>query len=207
MSQQINLYDPQLRGKKAQFTLPQLVQAMAGVWLLCALYYGYANHQLGQLTRQAEEIAQRQATEQAKLAQLEAGSPVALSPEQLAAELANLQAQVDAQQKIMDTLEGGEMGNTHGYSAYMQAFARQSIDGLWLTGFEIVGDAASMTLTGGTLQPDRVPTYIRRLGLEPVMRGKTFAALKMEQGKAAETGKPARHVEFTLQSVLGGGEP
>lgn len=207
MSQQINLFDPQLRPKKARFTLAQLMQTMVAVLVLAAIYYGYAAYQLGELTRRADEMAARQATEQAKLARVSAEMPALQSPEQLEAELNNLQAQVDAQQQIMDTLEGGEMGNTAGYSAYMRAFARQSVSGVWLTGFEIVGDGVELSLNGGALKPELVPAYIRKLGQESVMRGKTFAALKMEQGKTADARQTARHVDFVLQSVPGGNAP
>jgi Tfp pilus assembly protein PilN len=207
MSQQINLFDPQFRQKKGRFTLAQLVQAMVVVLLLSAVYYGYAAYQLGELTRRADEMAARQATEQAKLARFAAEMPALQSPEQLQAELDRLQAQVDAQQQIMDTLQGGEMGNTDGYSGYLQAFARQSVAGMWLTGFEIVGDGAELSLSGGALKPELVPAYIRKLGQEPVMRGKTFAALKMEQGKTADARQAARHVDFVLQSVAGGSAP
>ena len=43
-------------------------------------------------------------------------------------------------------LKSGGIGNTKGYSEYFRAFARQSVSGLWLTGFDINGDGAQMTL-------------------------------------------------------------
>lgn len=205
MSQQINLFDPQFRRQKTRFSLEQLGLAMGVVLALFIAYYGYVHYQLGQVKARVDDISKRNTAEQAKLARAVAETPVLQSPQQLEAERAALQTQVDAQQSILDSLQGGEMGNTSGYSEYMRAFARQSVSGLWLTGFEIVGDGVQMTLVGGTLKPESVPGYIRRLSQEKIMQGKTFAALQMDQGKGGDPKNPPRYVEFTLQSVLGGG--
>ena len=104
------------------------------------------------------------------------------------------------QQEIIQTLKSGVIGNTSGYAEYMRAFSRQIVQGLWLTQFNIVGDAAQISLGGAVLRPELVPLYVRRLNRENVMRGKSFASLQMQQPKTEE-GKEPRYVEFTLQSV------
>ena len=86
----------------------------------------------------------------------------------------------------------------------MRAFARQAVQGLWLTGFRITGDAAQISLSGGVISPELLPAYIQRLGRESIMQGKTFSTLQMQQ-PAAKTGvtpAPAapRYVEFVLHS-------
>ena len=87
----------------------------------------------------------------------------------------------------------------------MEAFARQTLNGLWLTGFSIDGDATQMSLSGAALSPELVPGYIMRLNNEKVMRGKTFASLQMQLPKV-DAGKPAttKYLEFNLQSVRAG---
>jgi len=113
---------------------------------------------------------------------------------------------------VINALKSGVIGNTKGYSAYMQAFARQTPNGLWLTGFSIDGDATQMSISGAALSAELVPGYIMRLNNEEVMRGKNFASLQMQLPKP-ETGKPeaskpeasklaaAKYLEFNLQSV------
>jgi len=84
----------------------------------------------------------------------------------------------------------------------MRAFARQSVSGLWLTGFEINGDGAQMSLQGATAGPQLLPAYIQRLSQEPVMKGKSFATLRMAQPKeVADKSVVRSYVEFNLQSV------
>jgi len=103
-------------------------------------------------------------------------------------ELKQLEAQVAAQDAMLNLLKSGALGNTEGYSEYMRAFARQSINGLWLTAFDITGDGAQMSLSGAVLSPQLVPAYIQRLGKEKVMRGKTFSTLQMQQPKRTASG-------------------
>ncbi len=98
-------------------------------------------------------------------------------------------------------LKSGAIGNTEGYSEYMRAFARQSVNGLWLTAFDITGDGAQMSLSGAVLNPQLVPVYIQRLGKEKIMRGKTFATLQMQQPKQEADRPVARYVEFNLRST------
>jgi hypothetical protein len=102
---------------------------------------------------------------------------------------------------MLNLLKSGALGNTDGYSEYMRAFARQSINGLWLTAFDIVGDGAQMSLSGAVVSPQLVPSYIQRLGKEKVMRGKTFSTLQMQQPKKDGDRIIPRYVEFNLRST------
>ncbi len=205
MSQQINLFNPQLLRQKQYFSVLTMLQALALILLGSALFYAYAVYQVQLLTQQSEEAAKRYAAEQARLARYAENFSPQQSQQLLEGELKKLEAQAVVQRELIATLKSGAIGNTSGYSEYMRAFARQTISGLWLTGFSINGDAVQMSMNGGALNPELVPGYIKRLSQEKVMRGKEFAALQMWQHKA-ESGKPAgrQYLEFTLQSAEAG---
>ena len=116
-----------------------------------------------------------------------------------------------ALRKVSSVLQGGEFGHTAGYSPYFKAFARQNIDGLWLTGVAITGDGSEFELHGQALQPTLVPAYFARLARETVMQGKSFSSLQLRQpqrvgadgrvdGKAADAAAAPPYVEFSLHS-------
>ena len=168
-----------------------------------AVFYAYAAHQVEQLAQQSEETAKRYTADQARLARYTAEYSPQKSGLMLAEELTQTEAQAALQQKIIQTLKSGGIGNTTGYAEYMRAFSRQIVSGLWLTHFAILGDAAQLSLSGGVLRPELVPLYVRRLNREGVMRGKSFASLQMQQPKT-DTGKNAQYIEFTLQSEEAG---
>lgn len=202
MSQQINLFNPVFLRQKKYFSVTTMLQALLIIAAASAVFYGYAEYQTKQLAKQSEEAGKRYASEQAMLDNYKAQ----FSPEQtkqlLDRELQATEARVIAQQDIIDMLKSGAIGNTTGYSGYMRAFARQSMNGLWLTGFNISGDAAQLSLSGAVMSdsPDLIPAYVQKLGNEQVMQGKSFAALQIHQPKEKD-GKSARYVEFSLLSA------
>ena len=201
MSQQINLFNPIFLKQKKYFSVVTMLQALGLIVLGSAVFYAYAAYQVAQLSRQAEESVKRYATEQARLASYSNEFSLQRSGQMLEDELKQVEAQARAQDAVLTTLKSGAIGNTEGYSEYMRAFARESINGLWLTAFDIVGDGAQMSLSGAVVNPQLVPSYIQRLGKEKIMRGKTFSTLQMQQPKKDGDRLVPRYVEFNLRSI------
>ena len=205
MSQQINLFNDNVRKPGKAFSVLNMLQGLGAILFCAMLFYAYSEYQGRQQQEQLDEANKSLASEQARLANLTADfsrQRSGLTPEQ---ELKKVAAEATAQREIISALKNGVIGNTRGYSEYMQAFARQTLNGLWLTGFNIAGDATQMSISGAALSPEMVPGYILRLNNEKVMRGKTFASLQMQLPKE-DASKPASrpYLEFILQSVAAG---
>lgn len=200
MSQQINLYNPVFLKQKKYFSALTMLQALGLIAVGAALFYVYAAYQVNLLSRQVDEAGKRYAAEENRLMRYASEYSPQQSAQLLEEQLRGLEAQAAAQQELLESLKSGAMDNTSGYSEYLRAFARQVIPGLWLTGFSIDNNGTQLSLSGGATDPSLVPSYIQRLNREKVMQGKSFAGLQMQQPKA-EGGKPARYVEFMLQSV------
>ena len=204
MSQQINLFNPIFMKRRKYFSLLAMLQALGMIIVGSSLFYGYAVYQVGQLKKQSEESTKRYNSEQVRLARYAAEFSPQQANQALQDEVRRLERQSIDQAELIETIKSGAVGNTTGYSEYMRAFARQVIQGLWLTGFKVTGDAAQISLSGGVVNPELLPAYIQRLGKESVMQGKTFTTLQMQQ-PTAKTGLAAvspalRYVEFTLHS-------
>ena len=206
MSQQINLFNPIFMKQKKYFSAIAMLQALGLIIVGSALFYAYAVYQVKQLSHQSDETSSRFVREQTRLTRYMSEYSPRKSLQQLQAQVRSLRAQVAEQQGVIETLKSGAIGNTTGYSQYLRAFARQVVPGLWLTGFNIEGDGAQISLHGGVLKPSLVPAYVRRLNREKIMQGKSFAALRMKRPDNKQ-GKPAaaRYIEFELQSVEAGG--
>jgi Flp pilus assembly protein TadB len=207
MSQQINLFNPIFLKQKKYFSVVTMLQALGLIVLGSALFYAYAVYQVAQLSRQAEETTKRYAAEQVRLANYSNEFSLQRSGRMLEDELKQVEAQAKSQDAVLTTLKSGIIGNTEGYSEYMRAFARQSVKGLWLTAFDIVGDGVQMSLSGAVVNPQLVPSYIQRLGKEKIMRGKTFSTLQMQQPKKDGDRLVPRYVEFNLRSIALSEEP
>lgn len=204
MSQQINLFNPVFLKQRKYFSLLTMLQALGLIVLGSLFFYGYALYQVEQLKRQSEESTRRFNAEQARLARYTAEFSPQQANQMLRDEVQRLEKELAEQTRMVDTLKSGSVGNTTGYSQYMRAFSRQVVQGLWLTGFKVTGDAAQISLSGGVLDPELLPIYIQRLGREQAMQGKSFSTLQMQQAKT-EAGKEnrsaARYVEFTMHST------
>jgi cell division protein FtsL len=208
MSQQINLFNPIFMKQRKYFSLLTMLQALGMIIAGTLIFYGYATYQVSQLNRQLEQNTKRYNEEQLRLARFIAE----FSPQQanllLQGEVQRLEKQTAEQNEVIETLKSGAVGNSIGFSEYMRAFSRQVVQGLWLTGFKVSGDAAQIRLSGGVVNPELLPVYIQRLGKERIMKGKTFSTLIMQQSKEDEgsgaglthASASRRYVEFTLSS-------
>lgn len=202
MSQQINLFNPVFLKQKKYFSVVAMGQALGLIVLGAGLFYAYALYQVAQMSKQTDEMDNRYVAEQRRLVNFTNEFSSQRSAQMLENELKQLEAQAALQGNLLGVLKSGAMGNTEGYSEYMRAFARQSLNGLWLTAFEINGDGSEMSLSGAVLSPQLVPVYIQRLGKEKIMQGKRFATLQMQQPKKEAEKPQKKFVEFNLRSTV-----
>lgn len=210
MSQQINLFNPIFMKQRKIFSLLTMLQALFLILVGALLFYAYAVYQSQQLQTQSQQSTRLYNSEQARLARQTVEFSPQQANQQLQDEVLQLEKKLTEQTELVETLKSGTLGNTHGYSDYMRAFARQVLQGLWLTGFSVSGDAAQVSLSGGVVNPELLPAYIQRLGKEAVMQGKTFSTLQMKQpknvpGADSKSTVAAGYVEFTLHSDVAAG--
>lgn len=213
MSQQINLFNPIFLKKKKYFSANNMALALALVLGGSLAVVAYANMQVAQLRREAQTVTAQLASTQSDLAKVNAQFATRQKSASLQQESQKAAAELQSLQQVHDILKKGDFGDTQGYAAYLRAFARQSIDGLWLTGLSIQGAGKAIGIEGRALRPELVPAYITRLGSEAVLKGKSFAALEMrvplaEEASARSNGGQASQtlapfIEFNLHSADG----
>jgi len=186
MSQQINLFNPLFRkGEFSWTSADAMLYGLGAVVVLMGLYAIFVGYRLHVVQREAQTVAQQYQEATTRRDELQAALAQHKPDAQLAAEIAALEARLTARQQIAEILKNGTLGTTGGFSEYMRAFSRQTVNGLWLTGFDIGGD--TLVLDGRTLTPDLLPAYLERLNQEPVLEGKQFAALRISRPKAEAT--------------------
>jgi len=190
MSQQINLLNPSLI-KQKDFLNPNTIVITLGVLLAFMLgYYSYAQKQLSMLTAQRSQTAQELLATQATLQQTTLLHTPHAANKALVDQIAQLEQKEAMQQQILQTVNQSSATPEKGYAALMRAFAKQSLDGLWLTSFSIDSRSEQLNISGRTLQSDLVPEYIARLGNEPALKGKLFSALNMSLPKTTTSTAP-----------------
>lgn len=187
MSQQINLLNASLI-KQKDFLNPNTIVITLGILLVFMLgYFGYAQKQLSVLTVQRSQAAQELLATQAALQQATLLHTPHTMNKALVDQVTQLEQKEAMQQHILQTVNQSSATPEKGYAALMRAFAKQSLDGLWLTSFSIDSTSEQLNISGRTLQGDLVPEYIARLSNEPALRGKLFSALNMNLPKTSGT--------------------
>ncbi len=224
MSQQINLFRPELRKRRELLSAATLAAALLLVAAGMLAYAGHAKWELAQAGQRLVEADAGLAKLRGQLASLGTGPARAAAGMALLDEVARTGARVKARHGLIETLKGGGIGSAEGFSRYLEALARQRADGVWLTGVK-VGAGAEFTLQGRALDAGLLPGYIRLLNNEEALRGKQIGQMNLlekeeevpvpaasgvaprpVQGAHVPQGRPGRrYVEFTIGSGAAGG--
>jgi hypothetical protein len=208
MSQQINLFNPVFLQKKQVFTATTMALSL-GVLVLGLTAFGVAaRFRAASLQVQADAGAAQLEKTRKRLASVSSEFRPRQQDPKLAEEVAAAQGELLALKEVAGVIERGELGNTEGYAEYFRALARQSVDGLWLTGVSIAGAGLDIGVRGRAMDPALVPGFLGRLRNERVMQGKPVGSLQIGEGAALkvvkdgkESSAPAPYVEFSLQSA------
>lgn len=209
MSQQINLFNPIFLKQKKTFSAVNMLDALALLLVGVAAFYAYASIETLNLDRQSVETGRQYNQAKLRLAEASAQFTPKKTDANLEAEVNRLQSQLNERKATLSNLGVGAAAKDTSYAEYLRALARQSLGGLWLTGFKVGKGGAEIEIVGRALQPELVPSYIRRLGQERAMQGRAFDALSMTQKQEAlpadasrSAGAPASfsYTEFRLGS-------
>jgi hypothetical protein len=211
MSQNINLFSPALRKPRQLLRLATVVQCLAVTLVTLVAYAGYLHQQADGARAElgtADSLLKSQRGYVNTLKDRATTKVDAL----LEADIARHERELKLAREAMAALKGGMIGNPQGFAEYLRAFSRQTMPGLWLTGFTIAG-GGELEIRGRTLSPDLVPGYLQRLGKESALAGRSFARLEVSRptqepapaGGGREVDAP-RFLEFSLATRAAGPE-
>lgn len=201
MSQQINLFDARFRKRKHQFSAATVALALVLVLALSIVLqqlYAHQNRSLQATLAQTDKRAADLRDQTLRLAKdfSEQGRSNALDDE-----IARVEEQLRVRRGLLGGMQSGVGGNVQGFSPYLSALARQTMNGVWLTSVEIAPGSGDLVLKGRVLDSNLVPAYIRQLNREPLFSGRSVSELRL----AAKTEAARRYVEFSLHIPLAKG--
>jgi len=199
MSHYINLYDPALRRQRQWLTAANLLFAVALLFLVLLGWGAWLRVQVAGLTTEEAMLADQTKAAREESVSLATALASHKADPKLELDLAAVKELIGVRQGILTTLGQGQSPASGGYAEYLRSMARQTIAGLWITGFSVGTDQSRMEIRGRTLDPALLPEYIRRLNAEPAFRGHRFAALSVSV--------PAPAASATTQTVPTGATP
>ena len=201
MPQQINLYNPAFEAQRAMLSFKGAVAGWVAIAALVAVVVGYQMISLRSMEQQERELARQVAAAQADALRLGGEMASRRHDPRISEEAARLEGEVKGRQEVMAVLHTGGLGDTRGFSDHLKAFARQSFEGVWLTGLSIATAGRDVSVEGRALQAAYVPGYLKRLNGEGAMQGHPFSELVIQEpapDPAAKTPVRPNYVEFKL---------
>jgi hypothetical protein len=165
--------------------------------------YAYTWWQVGTLKSELKRAEQQHTMANKRLADATEKFGQRAGKISLDGEIARIEGEIVAKQRIQEILQRGIFSNTQGFSDYFVSFSRQHIPGVWLTGFDITGAAEQMTLAGRSTNPELVPRYMQKLSAEKTLSGIEFRVFQMNRPAADAKEPNAMYVEFQIKTSSG----
>ncbi|HYX65554.1 MAG TPA: hypothetical protein VE935_15160 [Burkholderiales bacterium] len=203
MTQQINLYNPLFLKQEKHFSSRTMVHALTVVLLGIVVVFVAGSIQTRSAERLASQYREQVLRQRDQVVKLGGQVGSAARSKALEAETARLESEIKLRQATLQALATGELGNTAGFSEFFAALGREAMTGIWLTRIHI-GDAGNdLVIEGRALRAELLPSYLRALSREAMMRGRRVTEMKLTAaGGTAGAAEPARFVEFSLTAPL-----
>lgn len=197
MSQQINLINPALIKQKDYLTTLNIGSVYGALVLLMLGWYGYTTQQVHTFKASRDQLATQLQQQQATLEAMNAERAPKAPNQALVATLQSLEEKHRMQTQILQVMQQGKPAQDKGLANYMLGLARQSTDGLWLTGFSIDQTHHAVSLRGRSLDAALLPDYMHQLGREAVFAGQAFSGLRIYQPEPTANPVPAAQATAT----------
>ncbi len=202
MSRSINLYNPALRKRKLLFSALHMVQGLLLVFVGTLLLYAYIIRMEKDLITQEADLEAAFKGEQVQADRLASELRIKAASHVVPGDLQTREHQLQNHRALFLAISEG-IARQHGYAQYLRAFARQNVEGLWLTGFSIDARGDHIRIHGRTLHAELIPRYLTRLSQEPALQGKHFAALDIRPTVGNTAPDQVHTVDFDLDSLEG----
>lgn len=193
INQQVNLFQPIFRKERKLLSFKVLTQACAAVLVVLVMMYGWSVQQTQQMVVDLAQLEKQQAQVTAQLTEVSArlaGMKTDTAPQ---LELADLEQELVARQKVITALTRVKDSYTRGVSDYLESFSRQAPKGVWLTGFTVQAGGEGLVIRGSSLESALVPIFLQRLASETALQGTEFGLLQILREEVDD-----RHVDFTV---------
>lgn len=213
MTQQVNLYNPALRLPRDWLTAANLALAAVACLGLALLAITASSYRLSEAEEGAVSAAAELAALQGQLTAINARLSAYKPDPVLEREIANATSLLQGRDETLAALADVSIEPGKGFADYLRGFARQSVQGVWLTALTI-GPGNELSIHGRTINQSLLSEYVNRLKTEAALAGHSFAEVainrfdeKLGKTPAGATGNndAVAQIEFSLAALAGTG--
>lgn len=179
--QQINLLEQGFRPKAVPLSGQVMIGVCVAAIVVLGVFYTVAKSQVPKLQAQSARLATEYDNQQARLTRISTKAGQNLDTSDLDAEISRLITEKKTKADVANLLAGQSLGNTTGFSPYLEGLARQITTGVWLKQISIHNGGNDLYIAGSSLDPKLVPLYLRRLSNEAAFSGTDFRSFEMHR--------------------------
>lgn len=178
MTQQVNLYLPELRVRKDPLSAVLMLQIVGGLTALLLLISAYDLVRGWQLERELEALQVTLEEETRRTEELDEVLAGRSENTGLTTRLERAEERLEASRQIRDFLSRTRLGNVEGFSEYFKDLSRASVDGLSITEFSFSNGGDVIQVAGQVLDSALVPRFVDNIqnGRSP-LRNKRYSPL------------------------------
>lgn len=168
--QEINLYQPAAKGVRGMLSArsTSIVLALVGATLLG--FWGFGWWQLHKMQGTVQMLRNQQAA-QIAMASQQGPQLDGLTDDQLQTLVDEMDASMNSKSTALSLLAGESTGARNGFSSRLRAFGTRGVEGVWLERLTLGATVESVSITGSTMKPESVPSYLRSLAADPALKG------------------------------------
>lgn len=181
VKQKINLYLPRFQPAQLSLEIKKLLQVLAitiGVIVfttsvLVILKYN-VEQQIVEVEQEKEELA-----EALKLALSQI--PNAIADANLIIRIAREKSVLKKKKQVRDYLYQDRIGKGENFTDLVDQLAKQTVEGIWLSKFEVLNKGEDIQLFGYAKTPKQVSKYIEMLGTQESYQGRNFQQIEIKK--------------------------
>ena len=181
MRQQINLHQPIFRRERKALSAVMVATTLAVLAVTLTAFSLYSARGVERLQSQVAELTEQQAKQQEQLTKVGETLSREARRSDVEASVKALTATLSERTQALQVLQSGAAGQTSGFATRMEALARRHVNGLWIDGLAMSGTHSTMSISGGSVDADIVPIYLRSLSTETVLSGTRFDDFVIER--------------------------
>ncbi len=181
--QQVNLYTEEFRPKKDLLAFRNMLAVAAVLLVVCVLYSAYLAWDVRTHEQTLAVLNTANSSMQQEVDGLQAQLEARARDSRLQNENEVLKIRLHNTRLLLAAIEEGinDEGIRQRFGDILLALAKHRIEPVWLSQIQILESGERLSLVGHTREPDQVPVYLRSLGQEAALSGRSFNLFNIEQ--------------------------